>query len=398
MINKFSIIVLCILIHGFMLYSCTQQKPRIVVWSHLSSTSKEIPLPDVGRQTASLIFDIDKDGVNDFVIAGWGEVSMVWFRHVKDGWKRYLIDSTHKNIAAGGAICDIDKDGDIDILQGGGGRSNHVWWWENPYPNYEINVPWNCYTIKEWGQNQHHDQIFCDFDGDGKEELVLWNQQGKRLLIAEVQENPKVTKNWLFEQIWSWDIECQYEGLAKADIDMDGKIDIVGGGFWFKHDEGTKFIAHKVDRFGSSRSDVGDLINGGRPEIVLSSGDKVGPLNLYEWNGNIWIKRTLIDTVKHGHSLQVADINGDGNMDIFCAEMSSWGRGKGRNTSSKTWIFYGDGNGNLKKYELKEAEGIGNHESKLGDLDDDGDIDILQKPFELNIPRIDIWINEGTID
>jgi len=37
-------------------------------------------------------------------------------------------------------------------------------------------------------------------------------------------------------------------------------------------------------------------------------------------------------------------------------------------------------------------------ESKLGDLDGDGDIDILQKPFELNIPRVDIWINEGTID
>lgn len=29
-----------------------------------------------------LILDIDKDGVNDFVIAGWSEgTSMVWFRH-----------------------------------------------------------------------------------------------------------------------------------------------------------------------------------------------------------------------------------------------------------------------------------------------------------------------------
>jgi hypothetical protein len=28
--------------------------------------------------------------------------------------------------------------------------------------------------------------------------------------------------------------------------------------------------------------------------------------------------------VIHGHSLQVADIDGDGNLDIFAAEMAKW--------------------------------------------------------------------------
>ena len=37
--------------------------------------------------------------------------------------------------------------------------------------------------------------------------------------------------------------------------------------------------------------------------------------------------------------------------------------------------------------------GQGVHESKVADLDGDGRIDILGKPFIHNIPRLDIWLN-----
>ena len=73
---------------------------RIKMWKHLSSKRGDIPRPDVGRQAASLILDIDKDGVNDFVIAGWSEeTSMVWFRHTHVGWERYLLDNRKSHIA-----------------------------------------------------------------------------------------------------------------------------------------------------------------------------------------------------------------------------------------------------------------------------------------------------------
>jgi hypothetical protein len=46
-----------------------------------------------------LILDIDKDGVNDFVIAGWSEkTSMVWFRCTTEGWERYLVDNRKSHI------------------------------------------------------------------------------------------------------------------------------------------------------------------------------------------------------------------------------------------------------------------------------------------------------------
>jgi hypothetical protein len=39
------------------------------------------------------------------------------------------------------------------------------------------------------------------------------------------------------------------------------------------------------------------------------------------------------------------------------------------------------------------AEGFGNHESKIADLDGNGTLDILGKPYNWDTPRLDIWLN-----
>jgi hypothetical protein len=37
--------------------------------------------------------------------------------------------------------------------------------------------------------------------------------------------------------------------------------------------------------------------------------------------------------------------------------------------------------------------GFGNHESKIVDLDGNGTLDILGKPYNWDTPRLDIWLN-----
>jgi hypothetical protein len=96
--------------------------------------------------------------------------------------------------------------------------------------------------------------------------------------------------------------------------------------------------------------------------------------------------------VIHGHSLALADINGDGNLDVFIGEMAQWGNSVD-NPNAKVRVLYGNGNGHFTEQIVSTGQGV--HESKAADLDGDGKIDILGKPFIHNIPRLDIWLNTG---
>jgi len=53
----------------------------------------------------------------------------------------------------------------------------------------------------------------------------------------------------------------------------------------------------------------------------------------------------------------------------------------------------GDGKGNFQK-EIIISKGIDLHESEIVDLDGDGDLDILGKPYNGDAPRLDIWLQE----
>ena len=378
-----SLIILCLFVS-----TTAMEETKKIKWQHLSSTKGRIPKPDVGRQVATLILDIDKDGVNDFVIASYEKIA--WFQRTANGWKRYAVENGAKGvrIEAGGDFYDIDGDGDLDILEGAQSRAGEIWWWENPYPNFTADKPWKRHEVIAVG-GTHHDQMFGDFDGDGKTELAFWYNGGKQLYLAEIPSNP--TQPWPYSLIAQFkDKKPRPEGFARMDIDLDGKLDIVGGGNWFKHIEGKKFEVKVIDNdYRFTRSAAGDLIKGGRPEVVIGSGDGVGPLNLYEYKDRKWLKHTLIEKIDHGHTLQTGDINDDGNLDIYTAEMYRPGAGP----NCKQWILYGDGKGYFNIEVLSTA--IGTHEGKIGDLDGDGDLDILQKDFQQD-RRVDIWLNNGT--
>jgi hypothetical protein len=380
-----------------------------VKWKHLSSVNGDLAAPNPGKeQTASLVCDIDKDGVNDFAIAERTQApALVWYRRSASGWTRYVVEAGPLHIEAGSDALDIDGDGDLDIVFAGDFQNNKVWWWENPYPDFDPQKSWTRHTIKDFGGTKHHDLMFGDFNGDGRQELVFWNQGSRKLYLAEIPENPRQAGAWKCTEIYAYSNDSEmfqrqtrpypgfkgineHEGLAKADIDGDGKLDIVGGGRWFKHIGGATFAANIIDAgYQFSRAAAGQLIEGGRPEVILVVGDGWAPLMMYEWQKGTWVPTELIREVDCGHSLALVDFNKDGHLDIWVAEM----RLNGGNPKARNVLLLGDGKGHFRTQMI--SEGIANHESKIADLDGDGDYDVLDKPYGWETPRFDIWLNEG---
>ncbi|MCB0130706.1 MAG: VCBS repeat-containing protein [Caldilineaceae bacterium] len=371
--------------------------PQVVTlaWTHLSSRDGDLPTPlGSTQQTAALAFDVDGDGLDDFVIGtrqGKGP-SLVWYQASNQGWQQHVIDDAVLDIEAGGAVHDIDADGDLDFVLGGDARSNLLWWWENPAPDFVPDVNWTRHTIKSSGGNKHHDQLFGDFDGDGTAELVFWNQGAQTLFLAEPPADPHQAESWPLTPIYGWTDGAEHEGLAAIDMDGNGVVDIVGGGRWFERTVDGQYLPHVIDdsqRF--SRVAVGQFHAGGWPEVVFGIGDGIGRLRLYERSGTTWTGADLLGfDVDHGHTLAAADLNRDGFLDLFSAEM----RLDGGNSDAAMRLLLGDGRGNFRQESI--AVGFGNHESRLADVDGDGDLDIVGKPYNWESPRVDLWLNEHT--
>ena len=375
------------------------EKMAVPAWKHLSSASGELPVPETSdQQTGSMVGDIDGDGRTDFVFTNRVKGNAaIWMQNKADGWRQHVIDPGPLNIEAGGTLFDVDGDGHLDVIAGGDSTTNEVWWWQNPHPDY--NRPWKRRVIKQSGKNQHHDMMVADVLNEGRPQLVFWNQGARALFLARIPKNPR-------DRNTPWDLNIIYqgdasmEGMAMADIDGDGVVEVVGGGRWFRHDGGLSFKAHVIDdRQKFSRAAAGKLIkNSQGAQVVFDSGDGCGELNWYERRPDgTWTAHNLLGKdVVHGHTLRVGDIDGDGNLDIFCAEMAKW-CGWTRTVDyprAHLWAFYGDGRGNFEKVIVAEG-GHGTHEAQLADFNGDGKLDILGKPYMAGAPGADIWINPG---
>ncbi|MCK4284011.1 MAG: VCBS repeat-containing protein [Candidatus Brocadiae bacterium] len=326
-----------------------------------------------------LIADLDGDGHNDVIVGGkLGERNVVWYEY--PDWKRHTIGTAR--FEAGGVTVDITGNGRLDLVAGNDWGGNELYWFENPgSPGQE----WPRRLIEN-GLYKYHNQAVGDVDGDGEDEIVVLSQQSRVVVYYDIPSDPRVSP---------WPKECRHticedvevEGVAVADLDNDGEMEIVAGPYWFKREGGVWRRRPIAPGFRLTCVAVGDLDGDGGLEVVLSEGES-HPARLAWFSGfPDWQMHVLREDLFHPHSLGVADFNGDGLLDIFVGEM-----GLGKNESPRLLVYVNRGDGAFEEVLIDDRHAT--HDAKAGVLGGGRLPSIVGKPYQPG-RQVDLWLNKS---
>lgn len=332
--------------------------------------------------------DIDGDGFPDALAASSSDF--------QDGifWYRYPEWSKH-NIARGSystdmQVGDVDGDGDLDVvIPKGAHYGASVWWYENPRP--EGDPATTAWTEHEIGEAPAHDVEVGDLDNDGKLDVVV--RSGEMTLYLQREAGA-------WEQVPVSTRPREGTALGDVDRDGDLDIVINGywlenplprgapeAGGWREH----PFAGGWPDATGVTLADIN---TDGLVDIVLAPSESApGKLSWYEAPpdpaGGVWVEHVIDPTVEYLHTFKAGDIDRDGDLDLATAEMHQG------TPPREVSVYYNDGAG--LHWHQQVVATTGSHNLRLADIDHDGDLDIFganhNNAAETGAP-VEYWSNE----
>ena len=375
------------------------------------------------------IVDLDRDGKPDIVVADSARV--IWFENPgKTGaanapWKLHTIIEDAKAGVKSDNVCidvyDIDHDGKLDIALGADwqpGNTNaggSLQWLQQ---GTKIDEPWTVRPIAAPIPTLHRIN-FCDIDGDGKAELLVGPLKGKgstqqkdfmdvgtAFTAYAIPADP--TKDKWEPRVLTDALHVMHNFLPVAGRRAD-EFDL-----FLASNEGVSLLRPKSGQSGSLELLAGVYTappDDGKPVASRGAGEirrgtvcgqrAFATIEPFHGNqvvvyappnvgGGAWTRTVLDDTLKEGHALWMADLDGDGSDEII----AGWHAGKPTGLRVYQASPAADKPAMLtwQKHDL-DLGGVAVEDLACADLDGDGKIDIVAVGRATGNVRI-YW-NEG---
>lgn len=358
------------------LFGANWQGNTVELWKNLScqeqlgSWERHQIDEDKGWQAVFITAgDLNGDKFPDVITGKWWYVNP---GNANSQWTRHTIGEPLNNMAA---VIDLDKDGDLDILgtQGVGSdvNSSFVWAQNDGSGNFAI------FDNIEAGEGDFLQGVATGtFQLHSNMEIMLsWHGSDQGVQRLLVPDDP-TTATWTWEKISQ---ASQDEDLSSGDIDGDGDNDLLLGTKWLRND-GDTWPEFTVFNTGENpdRNELVDLNGDGKLDALVGyeAISEKGVLAWYAQGSDAtspWTEHVISDSIIGPMSLDVADMDHDGDLDVIAGEHNL-------NEPDKAHLFVFenvDGSGREWAVHLVYTGDEHHDGAQVVDIDLDGDLDIL---------------------
>jgi len=286
---------------------------------------------------------------------------------------------------------DVNHDGYPDVVTAGW-MTNGIFWWENPGPN---GTEWKKHFITDSYDTEGG--WMADINGDGQPDLIfahynhsgiLWiDFSGKEPKVHHVgSREPGVPNDRSSSLGWQ-----DGHGTGVADIDGDGKADILTPYGWFRQiDADTdQWEWHPDWKLGDAGFPIigYDVLNNGKTDIIYGQGHSYGIYWLEQvvaQKGDgatrTWVKHTVDESFSQVHALKMVDIDGDGQLELLAGKRYRGHNGNDPGSYDPLVVYYykiDRKTGEFTRYPISvNGTAAAGTQFITMDLDGDGDLDI----------------------
>ena len=316
--------------------------------------------------------DLDQDGQIDLLVAELGSATptddrvggVVWLRRI--GHRKF---ETVRLLSDAGRVADVqaadfDGDGDLDLIVAEFGwiRRGSLLYLENTAGRAGGPV-----FAKPTVLDERHGAIhvpIVDLDGDGRPDFVALFAQGHESVVAFLNRSGGrfETQDLFVAPHPHWGSS----GIEPVDLDQDGDIDFLitngdtlddeikfkpyQGVGWLENEGMYPFTMHWIGTYyGVHRAEAGDLDGDGDLDIAASSflpGVDEARRKQMNLPGVVWFEQqpgltfqphTIADVGCDHATLDIADVDGDGRLDVITGALQLGARSS-RRTPVEVWL------------------------------------------------------------